>query len=85
MNILTWLLAGGLTGWAASYYMDLTEASSLAFNIGVGVVGAAIGDWLLGSTLGVAPGFSVFGVIVSAIGSAFLLFAVHFVQRRRAS
>lgn len=85
MNVLTWLFAGGLMGWAASYFMGLTQGSALAFNIGVAVVGAAIGDWLLGSALGVLPGFSLFGVIVSAIGSAFLLFTVHLVQKRRAN
>ena len=85
MNILTWLFAGGLMGWATSLYMTSTQPSSVAFNIGVGVVGAALGDWLLGPTVGVAPGFSALGVIVSALGSALLLVAAHFVQRRRAS
>jgi uncharacterized membrane protein YeaQ/YmgE (transglycosylase-associated protein family) len=51
----------------------------------VGIVGAAIGSWLFGPALGVANGFGVFAVIVSAIGSALLLLTVHFVQRRRAS
>ena len=85
MNILTWLIAGALTGWAASSYMTTTQPSSVAFNIGVGVVGAAIGDWALASTLGVTPGLNVFGVLVSAVGSSLLLLAVHFVQHRRAS
>ena len=85
MNILTWLVAGGLSGWAASYYMSTPQLPALAFNIGVGVVGAAIGSWLFGPALGVASGFGVFAVIVAAIGSALLLLAVHFVQRRRAS
>jgi uncharacterized membrane protein YeaQ/YmgE (transglycosylase-associated protein family) len=85
MNILTWLVAGGLSGWAASYFMSTPQFPELAFNIGVGVVGAAIGSWLFGPALGVASGFGVFAVIVSAIGSALLLLAVHFVQRRRAS
>jgi uncharacterized membrane protein YeaQ/YmgE (transglycosylase-associated protein family) len=65
--------------------MSTPQFPALAFNIGVGVVGAAIGSWLFGPVLGVASGFGVFAVIVSAIGSALLLLAVHFVQRRRAS
>jgi uncharacterized membrane protein YeaQ/YmgE (transglycosylase-associated protein family) len=65
--------------------MSTPQFPALAFNIGVGVVGAAIGSWLFGPALGVASGFGVFAVIVSAIGSALLLLAVHFVQRRRAS
>ena len=85
MNIVTWLVAGGLVGWAASSYMGTPQLPALAFNICVGVVGAAIGSWLFGPALGVANGFGVFAVVVSAIGSALLLLAVHFVQRRRAS
>jgi uncharacterized membrane protein YeaQ/YmgE (transglycosylase-associated protein family) len=85
MNIATWLVAGGLTGWAASYYMSTPQLPALTFNIGVGVVGAAIGSWLFGSALGVASGFGVFAVLVSAIGSGLLLLAVHFVQQRRAN
>jgi len=85
MNVITWLVAGGLVGWATSYYTSTPQLPALAFNIGVGVVGAAIGGWLFGPTLGVADGFGIFAVIVSAIGSALLLLAVHFVQRRRAS
>jgi uncharacterized membrane protein YeaQ/YmgE (transglycosylase-associated protein family) len=85
MTIVTWLFAGGLMGWAASFYMRTPQLPAIAFNIGVAVVGAAIGGWLLGPTLGVAPGFSIFAIIVSAIGSALLLLTVHFVQQRRAS
>lgn len=85
MNIVTWLVAGGLVGWAASYYVGTPQLPALAFNIGVGVVGAAIGSWLFVPILGVASGFGIFAVVVSAIGSALLLLAVHFVQRRRAS
>jgi uncharacterized membrane protein YeaQ/YmgE (transglycosylase-associated protein family) len=83
MTILTWLFAGGLMGWAASFYMSSTELPAIAFNIGVALVGATIGGWLLGPTLGVLPGFSIFAVIVSAMGSGSLLLALHFVQQRR--
>jgi uncharacterized membrane protein YeaQ/YmgE (transglycosylase-associated protein family) len=85
MNAVTWLVAGGLVGWATSHYMSTPQLPALAFNIGVGVVGAAIGGLLLGPTLGVASGFGVFAVIVSAIGSALLLLTVHFVQQSGAS
>ena len=30
MSIVTWLLAGGLVGWAASYYMTNTRAEAIA-------------------------------------------------------
>ena len=81
MNIVTWLIAGGLTGWGASHYMGTTHRQAIAFNIVVATLGAALGDWLVGPVLGVAPGFSGFGVIVAAITAAFVLVIVHLVQR----
>jgi uncharacterized membrane protein YeaQ/YmgE (transglycosylase-associated protein family) len=82
MNILTWLVAGGAVGWAATAYLGATERQVLVFNVAVAVVGAALGGWLLGPLLGVGPGFTGFGVIVSAIGAALTLLVVYFVQRR---
>jgi uncharacterized membrane protein YeaQ/YmgE (transglycosylase-associated protein family) len=82
MNILTWLVAGGAVGWGATVYLGATERQVLIFNVVVGVVGAAIGGWLLGPTLGVGPGFTGFGVIVSAIGAAIALLVAYFVQKR---
>jgi uncharacterized membrane protein YeaQ/YmgE (transglycosylase-associated protein family) len=82
MNILTWLVAGGAIGWAATAYLGATERQVLVFNVVVAVVGAALGGWLLGPLLGVEPGFTGFGVIVSAIGSALALLAAYFVQKR---
>jgi len=82
MNILTWLVAGGAIGWAATAYLGATERQVLVFNVVVGVVGAALGGWLLGPLLGVGPGFTGFGVIVSAIGAAIALLVAYFVQKR---
>jgi len=73
MSIVTWLLAGGLVGWIASYY--------IAFNVTVAVVGAALAGLVVAPMLGVSPGLGTFGFIVSACGGAALLFCVHFVQQ----
>ncbi len=81
MNIITWLVAGGLMGWAASHYLGTMQKEAIAFNVAVATVGAALGDWILGPMLGVAPGFSGFGVIVAAISASLLLVIVHIVQR----
>jgi uncharacterized membrane protein YeaQ/YmgE (transglycosylase-associated protein family) len=82
MSIVTWLLAGGLTGWAACAYMGTRHSQAFIFNLTVAVIGAAVGNWALAPTLGIEPGFNAFGVIVGAVCGAFLLVVVHFVQRR---
>jgi uncharacterized membrane protein YeaQ/YmgE (transglycosylase-associated protein family) len=84
MNILVWLVAGGAVGWGATAYLGSSARQVLIFNVAVAVVGAALGGWILGPPLGVGPGFTGFGVIVSAIGAALTLLGVYFVQRRRA-
>ena len=81
MSIVSWVLAGGLVGWAASHYMTHTRNEAIAFNVGVGVLGAALAGVILAPTLGVPPGFGAFALLVSACGAAALLFCVHLVQQ----
>jgi uncharacterized membrane protein YeaQ/YmgE (transglycosylase-associated protein family) len=81
MSIVTWLLAGGVVGYAASHYTTNTRGEAIAFNAAVGVLGAASAGVLLGPLLGVPPGFGTFAFLVSACGAAALLFCVHFVQQ----
>ena len=45
MNIIIWLVVGGLIGWAASAVMRTREGMLL--NVVVGIVGAALGGWFL--------------------------------------
>lgn len=81
MNLLMYLVAGGLTGWAATAYLGTTQRSVLAFNMAISIVGAVLGGWIFGPSLGVEPGFSGFGVIVSAIGAVLALLVAYVVQR----
>jgi len=82
MSIFTWLLAGGLIGWAACLYMGTPNSQAFAFNAVVATVGAAVGLWALQSTFDIAPGLNVFAVIVGAACGTVLLIMVHFVRRR---
>jgi uncharacterized membrane protein YeaQ/YmgE (transglycosylase-associated protein family) len=85
MTIFTWLLAGGLTGWAASYYMENTQLEAVAFNVSVAVLGAAFVGWVVAPLLGVPTGFGVFALLVSAFGAAALLLCVHVLRHAIAS
>ena len=83
MNIIIWLVAGGLIGWAASAVMRTREG--LFLNVVFGVVGAALGGWFLSPLVGVSTinqsNFSVAALIVSFLGALILLAIVHFVRR----
>jgi uncharacterized membrane protein YeaQ/YmgE (transglycosylase-associated protein family) len=84
MTVFTWLLAGGLIGWAASRYVSNTGPEAIAFNVAVAVLGSSFVGWVVAPMLGVPPGFGVFAFLVSALGAAALLFCAHFVQQATA-
>ena len=83
MNILIWLVVGGLIGWASSVVMRMRE--SMLLNVIVGIVGAVLGGWFLSPFVGVSTinqgNFSAPGLIVSFLGAVILLLIVNFVRR----
>jgi uncharacterized membrane protein YeaQ/YmgE (transglycosylase-associated protein family) len=84
MNIIIWLVVGGLIGWAASTLMRRPEG--ILLNVVVGIVGAALGGWFLSPLVGVATinqnNFSAPSLLVSFLGAVILLVIVNLVQRR---
>ncbi len=81
MSIVTWLVAGGLAGWAASHYLTHLHPEAVAFNVVVGVLGAVFVGWIVAPLVGAAPGFGAYGFLVAAFGAAGLLFFVHLVRQ----
>lgn len=83
MNIVIWLVVGGLIGWAASVVMRMRE--SMLLNVIVGIVGAVLGGWFLSPFVGVSTinqgNFNAPGLIVSFLGAVILLLIVNFVRR----
>jgi uncharacterized membrane protein YeaQ/YmgE (transglycosylase-associated protein family) len=77
MNIIVWLLIGGLIGWAASVLMGTNNRQGIVLNVVVGIVGAFLGGILLSGLLGASTinqgNFSVSGLIVSFLGAVILL------------
>ena len=84
MNIIIWLVVGGLIGWAASTLMRRPEG--IVLNVVVGIIGAAIGGWFLSPLVGVSTinqnNFSAPSLLVSLLGAVILLVIVNLVQRR---
>lgn len=84
MNIIVWLVVGGLIGWLASMFMGTDARQGIIVNIAVGIVGAVLGGWLLGGLVGAGSinqgDFSVPGLLVSFLGAVILLILVKFVR-----
>jgi uncharacterized membrane protein YeaQ/YmgE (transglycosylase-associated protein family) len=83
MNIIIWLVVGGLIGWAASTFMRTREG--ILLNVVVGIVGAALGGWFLSPLIGVSTinqsNFSAPSLLVSFLGAVILLVIVNLVRR----
>jgi uncharacterized membrane protein YeaQ/YmgE (transglycosylase-associated protein family) len=52
MNIIIWLVVGGLIGWVASMIMKTDAQQGMILNVVVGVVGAMLSGWVIAPMLG---------------------------------
>jgi uncharacterized membrane protein YeaQ/YmgE (transglycosylase-associated protein family) len=85
MNMIIWLIVGGLIGWVASLIMRTDERQGIFLNVVVGIVGAILGGWLLSPLFGVSTinqgDFSLPGLVVSLLGAVILLAIVNLIRR----
>jgi uncharacterized membrane protein YeaQ/YmgE (transglycosylase-associated protein family) len=85
MNIIVWLIVGGLIGWVASMVMRTDARQGMILNVVVGIVGAMLGGWLLSPLVGGATinqgDLSVMGLLVSLGGAVLLLAIVNLIRR----
>jgi len=85
MNLIIWLVVGGLIGWVASLIMKTDARQGLVLNVVVGIIGALLGGWLLSPLVGAGTvnqgDFSLMGLLVSLGGAIILLFIVNLVRR----
>ena len=88
MNLVIWLVVGGLIGWVASMMMRTDGQQGIVLNVVVGIIGAMIGGWLISPLVGVPTinqgAFSLGALIVSLLGAVILLAIVNLVRRGRA-
>jgi uncharacterized membrane protein YeaQ/YmgE (transglycosylase-associated protein family) len=86
MNLIIWLVVGGVIGWIASLIMKTDAQQGLFLNVVVGIVGALLGGWLLSPLVGAGTlyqgDFSLAGLLVSLAGAIILLFIVNLIRRR---
>lgn len=85
INIIIWLVMGGVVGWIASMIMRTDAQQGVFLNVVVGVVGAVLAGWIISPLVGVPTlnqdAFSLGAVIVSLIGAVILLAVVNLVRR----
>ncbi|HSA88340.1 MAG TPA: GlsB/YeaQ/YmgE family stress response membrane protein [Burkholderiales bacterium] len=87
MNLILWLVIGGVLGWLASIVMKTDQQQGILLNVVVGIVGAFLGGLLLAPLFGTGTinvgDFSIGSLVVSFLGAIILLAIVNFVRKRR--
>lgn len=71
MDIVIWLVIGGVIGWLASILMKTNAQMGIVANVLVGIVGAALGGWL--ARLLALSGGRIVGYIIAVAGAAILI------------
>ena len=82
IDILLWIVLGGIAGWIASMIMGRNASMGTMANIIVGILGAVIGGFIM-NALGQSgtTGFNIWSLLVAILGSVVLLFIVGLVRR----
>ena len=85
MGIIIMLIVGGIIGWLASIIMRTDAQQGIFLNVVVGIIGAALGGFLLSPLIGAPPITSgvlnVGSLLVSLLGAVVLLAIVNLFRR----
>jgi uncharacterized membrane protein YeaQ/YmgE (transglycosylase-associated protein family) len=85
MNLIIWLIIGGVVGWLASLIMRTDGQQGIVLNVVVGIVGAFLAGWFISPMVGVGTinqnNFSLASVLVSLVGAVILLAIVNLFRR----
>lgn len=81
INIIVWLVVGGVAGWLASLVMARDGQQGILLNIVVGIVGAVIAGFIFGA--GINDAITVMTFVYSVIGAIILLAVVNLINRGR--
>ena len=88
MNLIIWLVVGGVLGWLASIMMKTDGQQGIVLNVVVGIIGALVAGFLIAPMLGTgtinANDFSLASLFVSFLGAVILLAIVNLFRRGRA-
>ena len=81
MNLILWLVVGGIIGWLASIVMRTDAQQGIFLNIIVGIIGAFLAGLVLsGGTINNSD-FSLSSLIASFVGAVVLLAIVNLFRR----
>lgn len=82
VNLILWIIFGGIAGWIASMIMNRDGQMWAVANIVVGIIGAVVGGFLF-NLVGLSgdTGFNLWTLLVSVVGAVVLLALIGMVNR----
>jgi uncharacterized membrane protein YeaQ/YmgE (transglycosylase-associated protein family) len=87
INLIIWLVVGGVLGWVASMIMRTDAQQGIFLNVIVGIVGAALAGLVISPLLGIPTinqnSFSLGAMLISLVGAVILLAIVNLFRRGR--
>lgn len=85
INLIVWLVVGGVIGWLASLIMKTDGQQGVILNVVVGIAGAALGGLVISPLVGMGTinddAFNIGALVVSLIGAVILLGIVNLFRR----
>jgi uncharacterized membrane protein YeaQ/YmgE (transglycosylase-associated protein family) len=82
MNILLWIIFGGLAGWIASIIVGSDASIGLVGNIIIGIIGAFVGGWIadragMGGSPGAERPSTIYSFITAVVGAVIVLLLIN--------
>ena len=83
VNILVWIIIGGIAGWLASIVMSTNRSQGLLADIVIGIIGGLVGGWVL-TAIGVGgavTGLNLGSLLTAFVGAVILLALLRLIRR----
>lgn len=81
MNLVVYLIVGGIVGWIASLLLRNRTQEAIIFDIVVGLVGAVTAGLIFGHGISSTNPFDLTGILWSLVGAVVLLAVLNLVRR----
>lgn len=83
INIILWIIFGGIIGWIASMIMGTNEQQGVIANIVLGIIGAMVGGFIM-RTLGASgvEGFNFYSFLVALLGAVIVIYLWKLIRRK---
>lgn len=82
INILAWIIVGGVAGWLASLVMNRDGGYGIVGNVVIGIIGSFIGGYVLRFFGQSDPNaFSILGILTAALGAVILLVILGLIRK----